>query len=106
MSPLAIDYRNATWADLQATVQGKRLDVLNAFRTHGPCTTRDLAEKTGMDILTIRPRTTELVDLGLVVLQGDKRGSEGIYAALSDEAALTAFQQKCADARNGQLSLL
>lgn len=106
MSSISIDYRNATWESLQPYLQGMRLQVLEAWRAHGPCTTQELADKTGISILNIRPRTTDLQILGLVALQGDKRGHEGVYAALSEEAAVSAFQQRCADARAGQLSLL
>lgn len=63
-----IDYRNATYHDLLQTVAGKREETLRAWRTHGPCTTEALAERSGLSILTLRPRTTELCQLGFVVL--------------------------------------
>ncbi|OAI55556.1 hypothetical protein AYO49_05480 [Verrucomicrobiaceae bacterium SCGC AG-212-N21] len=94
----AIDYRNANFADIQATLQGKRLAALSAWREHGPGTTREVAEKSGMDLLTFRPRTTELLQLGLIgVADPDAGGHEGIYRALTEEEALTQFRLKQAE---------
>jgi len=73
-----IDLRNETWEMLQARIVGQRLTVLEAWREHGPGTTRELALASGMDILGVRPRTTELVELGLVRLVG-RKDHEGIY---------------------------
>lgn len=103
-----IDYRNATWSDIQGTLQGKRLEVLSAWREHGPGTTREVAERAGMDLLTFRPRTTELVQIGLVVVMDeDAGGHEGVYRGLSDEEALTAFRLRQATGRKeAQLDLL
>jgi len=47
---------------------------------HSPATTRELAEITGIDILNIRPRTTDLVKVGLVEMI-DTRDGQGIYRA-------------------------
>ena len=92
-----IDYRNNTWKDLQGCVHGRRLEVLLAWRKHGPCTTRELAEKTSADILNIRPRTTELQQLGFVVLVYPQPGGhEGIYRALTDEEAYDLYTQRAA----------
>ena len=78
-----IDFRNATFAEIQSTVTGQRQDVYQALRSHGPCTTRELAERMGWDILSVRPRVTELVELFLVECVGGVRGREGVYRALS-----------------------
>ena len=67
-----VDIRNETWESLQARVTGLRLAVLDAWRLHGPGTTRDIAARSDMDLLTFRPRTTELVELGLVRMCGDR----------------------------------
>lgn len=63
-----VDYRNATFHDLLKTVSGKREETLRAWRDHGPCTTEELADRSGLSILTLRPRTTELYQLGFVML--------------------------------------
>ena len=73
-----IDLRNETWESLQKYLTGMRLAVLHAYRTHGPCTTRELANRIEMDLLTVRPRTTELLELGMLRLVG-RRESEGVY---------------------------
>jgi DNA-binding transcriptional ArsR family regulator len=93
-----IDYRNATWEELQSRVSGLRLSALAALQKHGPSTTRDLSEKSGMPILTLRPRISELVDLGLVELASDRRGVEGVYRALSFEEAQQLFARRHARA--------
>jgi predicted transcriptional regulator len=104
---IAIDYRNITWDHLQATVQGKRLEVLSAWKQHGPCTTRELAAKADMDLLAVRPRTTELLQLGLLKeVEGEGQGHEGVYRALSDDEAMTEFSKRVAEARgDGQLQM-
>lgn len=42
-------------------------EVLIDLAVHGPCTARQLAAASRRDILTIRPRITDLLKLGLVV---------------------------------------
>jgi hypothetical protein len=111
MEPL--DYRNATFADLKATLQGKRLAALSAWRQFGPGTTREVSKKSDMDLLTFRPRTTELFQLGLlgVVMSEDgsepqRIGHEGIYKALTDLEAFDLFRSRQAEARKeAQLAL-
>lgn len=105
MKPL--DYRNANYADLRSRLQGDRLRVLSAWRQHGPGTTREVAMKANMDLLSFRPRTTELHQLGLVELLQDKEdpdlrprdAHEGMYRALSDAEAMGIFRERCRDAR-------
>jgi DNA-binding MarR family transcriptional regulator len=93
-----VDYRSATWEGLQARVSGLRLMTLVALQKHGPCTTRDLAAASGIDLLTVRPRITELVQLGLAELAADARGTEGVYRALTITEALTLFARRHAAA--------
>ena len=104
---IAIDYRNAQWSEIQGSLQGRRLEVLSAWRLHGPGTTRELAQRSGIDLLGLRPRTTELLQLGLlVVVDEDQPGHEGRYRALSDDEAFALFNQRASEARGDrQLSL-
>ncbi len=100
MSP--IDYRNATFESLRERLHGLRYLVLEAWRVHGPGTTREVAERAHMDILTFRPRTTELVQLGFVHLVDEERGgTEGRYEALSDEQARSIFEHRRHEAIHG-----
>lgn len=73
------DLRNATWAEVQTHLGEDLLRVHAAYLEHGPGTTRQLSEKSGISLLTLRPRTTDLYQLGLVECTG-RTGSEGIYS--------------------------
>lgn len=95
MSP--IDYRNITFADIKGRLHGDRLTVLEALQLHGPTTTRSLAQTMEWDILSVRPRVTELVQLGLAeIVPGSHPSREGMYRALStpEAEALFHFRQK------------
>lgn len=79
----AIDYRKATWDHVRAHLSGLRQQVYDAFVRYGAGTTREISSKAGISILTLRPRTTELVQLGFVeILGGDETGREAIYVAV------------------------
>jgi hypothetical protein len=102
-----IDYRNNTWKDIQSHLHGLRASIYEAYLEHGPCTTRQLSDITGLDILTVRPRTTELLQLGfLVLVEGDSK-REGSYRALHHTEALALYLRRANEAtRTTQLSLL
>lgn len=75
-----IDIRNHNWITIRAQLAGRLQEVYDAWITHGPGTTRELAEQSGIDILNLRPRTTDLLGLGLVEMVGSQDG-HGIYKA-------------------------
>ncbi len=101
-----IDYRNETFASLEGRLRGQRAAVLAAWREHGPCTTEELAERAGMSILTLRPRTTELVQMGFVRLSGDERSTKGgTYRAASYAETLDHFHTNRREAMDPQLHL-
>jgi hypothetical protein len=77
------DLRDATFDRIRSDISGRLRQVYEAWERFGPTTTRNLAQLSGIDILNVRPRTTDLVALGLVELVNDFRGSEGIYRARS-----------------------
>ena len=79
-----IDFRNATFASIRQTLNESRMQVYTAWVTYGPATTRELADKSGIDLLTLRPRTTDLCQLGLVELAVDERSTEGVYKAVPE----------------------
>lgn len=95
------DLRDLTWESLQPFLTGARLAVLEAWRTHGPCTTRELSQRSGIDLLTLRPRTTELVALGLVMLH-DSEGTEGTYRGIPAGHARGRFERIIAGHRTPQ----
>ncbi len=88
-----IDYRNETWSQVMERVNDKRNDVHLLLSIHGPCTCRELAEKSARDILSIAPRVTELYQMGLVELVG-KSGTRGIYKAVDFQVAEQTFETR------------
>lgn len=101
-----IDLRNDTWLDVQRHVRGDRRRVYAAWQKHGPCTTEELARVTGISILTLRPRTTELHQMGLVDLAG-KTGTRGFYIAVGEAEAQYRFyeKQRALESQETQLTL-
>lgn len=61
-----VDVRNETWKSLRGRITGQRQAVLQAWQRHGPGTTRQIAERSGIDLLNVRPRSTELYQLGFL----------------------------------------
>ncbi len=99
-----IDYSIATWREIQGRLVNLRASVYEALMEHGPCTTRELAQACGIDLLTVRPRITELAQLGFVVCL-DGQGHEGVYSALTIAGAEDLFRARQAAATNPQLCL-
>ena len=101
-----IDFRNETFASIQNRISGSRAAVLTAWTTFGPCTTEQLAERSRISILSLRPRTTELVQLGFVCLADDQvSGLEGTYRVRSQAEHAAWVSKEVADARNPQREL-
>lgn len=102
-----VDFRDITFADLKSRgLDGLRGRVLAAWGTHGPCTTKELSERSGISILTLRPRTTELVELGLVRLaERQPVKGEGTYRASSEGETFDFFNHRRALAASGQQEL-
>ena len=97
-----IDLRNATWLDVQAHITEDLVRVHLAYQAHGPGTTREIAQKSGISLFTFRPRTTDLYKLGLVVLV-DTVAAEGIYAYRDRTAAeISLAWQERADFRRAK----
>jgi len=90
------------WAELQDRLVGDRRRVYDAFMRYGPATTRRIAELIPMDLLTVRPRTTELFQDGLLEMI-DRDGHEGVYAAVRIQDAVRRAEHQ---ARPKQMMLL
>ncbi len=112
-----VDYRNATWEGVRGQVDGLRMRVWQGMLDNGwAYTTREWAAMLDMDLLTVRPRITELLQLGFVELVegecgmrsgecGVRNSHEGRYRAVSEFTAWRAFEARCAAERNPQLEL-
>lgn len=91
MSPT--DIRALVWADIQGRLEGDREAIYRNLLHFGPCTTRGLASRMDMDPFSVRPRVTELCQLGLSRLQ-QRSGREGIYEAITIDEARRAFERR------------
>jgi hypothetical protein len=99
-----VDYRNETFQDLQDRISRIRSEVYHAWQIHGPCTTQQLADRSGISILTLRPRTTELYQIDAVILVRGE-GGQGIYRAASTDEMHRAYLRKRQGATDPQLEL-
>lgn len=98
-----IDFRNETFRDLQERISGQRELVLRAWEKHGPGTTEQLAERSGISILNVRPRTTELLQIGYVVLaDAQPAKGEGVYRARTYSELMAWFNTQQREAQPGQ----
>lgn len=89
----AIDYRNHTWDHVRGHLSGLRMQTYTAYVNYGPGTTREIAAKSGISLLTLRPRTTELLQLGFVeILDGTADGREAIYISVPESIAKSRFE--------------
>lgn len=84
MTPAQI--RDAVWADLQANLNERRRAVYEAFKKYGPATTLQIAAIAGIGLLTLRPRTSELMEMGLLECVG-RLPEGGVYKAVEMEEA-------------------
>ena len=101
--------RDANWELIRGHLAGPRQAVHAWLLAHGPATTGMIAEGTGIPLLTVRPRVTELVQLGFAVCEGRNPfcWREGIYEAVPVERARAAHQAaiEAARAAGTQLAL-
>jgi len=76
-----IDFRNETFDALRSRLNEDRQRVHQAWLDHGPGTTREVAGRAGIDLLSFRPRSTELFQIGAIELMPGRQSHEGIYQA-------------------------
>lgn len=88
-----IDIRNENWESIYGRLSKERLDAWIKLGSVGPCTTRKLAEAMGLRVEDVRPRVTELYQMGFVVLSS-KVGKEGVYKAVSIPQAKSTFEER------------
>jgi DNA-binding transcriptional ArsR family regulator len=80
--------RDETYEAVRAALPALRARVLDALEAAGRATGYEIAERTGLGILTVRPRLTELSQAGLIMACGRvRRGriSETIWRVASKE---------------------
>jgi len=78
----------------------------DALALHGPHTTRELSRLSGIDLLTLRPRMTELCLMGFaecIGTEGVGHNAEGIYRAISMESARVHYEHQLAERKNQML---
>ncbi len=102
-----IDFRNETFEQLRGRLSGLRERVWIAWLAFSPGTTRAVAIQAKMDILTFRPRTTELLQMGALRLAADQPGgTEGVYEFVSNDDWIAWHQRQRADLVERQLQLV
>jgi hypothetical protein len=113
-----VDLRNETFESLQGRLNADLKTVLQGYKDYGPCTTEGLAlvfqaQSKGIGLLTVRPRTTDLCALGLVVLDVEEtrrlKAAEkircGVYRAATDDEIRAMLARAVAGAPAEQLHL-
>lgn len=85
--------RNETWESIQERLNGERLAVWEALCASTPVTTRELAGIMGRRCEDVRPRMTELCQMGLARCVG-KIHKEGRYQGIDLETARINFDCK------------
>ena len=100
------DFRNETFTSIGNRIAGQRAAVLNAWLVHGPGTTAEIAERSKISILSLRPRTTELFELGFVCLTDSQpEKGEGTYRKRTVAEHLEWFNRTQQAARSGQTEI-
>lgn len=68
-------------ARIAPQVKGLRAKVLGELRTGGAGTPDEVAERLGLSILSIRPRFSELFELGQIARTGQRRANTSGHGA-------------------------
>ena len=82
----ATDIRNENFESMRGSLERDTLQVYQAWVAYGPATTMQLALASGIPLLNVRPRTSDLMnDCGLVRLVR-REGRHGVYEAVEQSA--------------------
>lgn len=87
------DPRDLTWDELRSHLTGLRARVWLALAEIEPATTSEIAAHLGWSVLTVRPRVTELAQIGFVECLG-RKGREGLYQHLTEVEVKAAHQSQ------------
>lgn len=89
------EIKRQNWQEQRDHLQGFRLTVWQHLSltklNRRPVTTRELAHLMQLDVLMVRPRVTELVQLGFARCVG-KEGHEGLYESIGIKEAQQNFE--------------
>lgn len=82
------ELRNTNFEQLRTSLTERMLDVYRAFEAHGPCSTAQLAEKSGIGLLSVRPRAHDLHVVGLLCEAGERmeNGKRATIYAITERA--------------------
>lgn len=101
----AASLRDAWWREIRGRLNPARIAVYRALlAAHEPMTTDAIAATTGINLLTVRPRVTELCQAGLAEFV-DRIGHHGRYRAVSLREACRAHVLAHIPARQAELAL-
>lgn len=75
------DLRPVAWHELREGLEGHRLDVYNALAVRAS-TCGELAARIGWPVTSVRPRITELRQMGLVDATGVRRDHQHEFAVV------------------------
>jgi hypothetical protein len=87
------DPRDMTWQEIRDGLTGVREAVWNWLLYKGPATTAAIADGTGIGLLTVRPRVSELVAWGFVECIGRAKAG-GLYQAVTIQVAHARHQER------------
>jgi len=90
ISPASI--RDANWQEIRDRLDGQRMTIYNELSRVGRATTREIADSLQLDVLTVRPRVTELVQLGFARCVG-RDGRDGVYVSIPYETVRASREQ-------------
>lgn len=82
---VATDIRDLNWTQIRDHLTPARMRIHETLQRVGQSTSMDLAERAGLSLWSVRPRMTELAQMGLVRCVGHivRRGKRhGVYEAV------------------------
>lgn len=106
MSEEQAGYQAENWHNVVNRLTGWRQKVYRAFEKFGPCTTMELTGRSGISPFIVRPRTTELLQIGLVERVATRKTAhkaEGVFSAVDLKKAIERAQTRT---KPEQLALL
>lgn len=100
------ELRNTNFQRLRNSLAERMLDVYRAFEQFGPASTAQLAEQSGIGLLSLRPRATELHGLGLLCEAGERieNGKRATIYAVTDRGTWERWREQNFPA-DGQLQM-